>query len=482
MHIPAYAFLLVFVVYWLVLIVLLIGDEREPSLTLTWLLILIFVPVLGVLLYIFLGRDWRVVARRKGWAQALHAQRVKGMSPVYQRNRAAGDRFMREWQGTTADKVQRAISAKEVAQVLPTSSIELFLQGADKFASLERDLRNARRFIHLQYFIWEQDELTAKITAILLDRLKAGVDIRITYDWVGSLRHGKRELRRLENAGALVRADLADVLRVNYRNHRKIAVIDGEIGYTGGMNMGQEYIDGGRRFPAWRDTHLRMTGQAVADLQKLFASRWFEYTWTPESLFEERFMPAPDAFSISEGVLVEVAAQGAEDAWDTARRAHLVGIGQAEQTVHIQSPYFVPDNSIYDQLINSALSGIEVRLMMTGIADKRIPFWAAQTYFRRLIEAGGHIHLYMDGFFHPKTIVVDGSLAAVGTMNMDNRSLKLHKELMVWVFDEPFARQVQASFYADLEHCREVTLDDVRDVGRLRHFRNQAARLLSEAL
>ena len=482
MSIPTYVILLAFAVYLVILIVLVISDDREPSLTVAWLLVLIFLPFLGVLLYLFLGRDWRVIAERKGWPEALRERRMEGMAPIYARNACARDRFAREWRGTTADKVQRAISAKEVAQVLPASSLELFVTGADKFAALKRDLRNACHSIHLQYFIWEQDELTAEITAILLERLAAGVEVRITYDWLGSIRFGKRELLRLSRAGAHVEADLADILRVNYRNHRKIAVIDGEVGYTGGINMGQEYIDGGHRFASWRDTHIRMTGQAVADLQKLFASRWYENVRHRESLFEERYMPSADPVCLEDGLLVEIAAQGVEDAWDLARRAHLVAIGQAERTVYLQSPYFVPDYSIYDQLINSALSGIEVRLMMTGVADKRWPFWAAHTYFRRLLEAGGHIHLYMDGFFHAKTIVVDGSLAAVGTMNLDNRSLKLHKELMVWVFDEPFARQVQESFFNDLEHCREVTLDDVLATGRLARFRNQAARLLSEAL
>ena len=202
MHIPAvYILVLLFLIYWLGLIVLLIGDEREPSLTLVWLLVLVFLPVLGVLLYILGGRDWRVVAKRKGWTQALHAQRVEGMRAVYERNEAAAERFVREWRGTTADKVQRAISAKQVAQVLPAASLELFVAGADKFASLKKDLREAQRFIHLQYFIWEQDALTAEITAILLERLSAGVEVRITYDWIGSIRFGKGELKQLAAPG-----------------------------------------------------------------------------------------------------------------------------------------------------------------------------------------------------------------------------------------------------------------------------------------
>ncbi|HQH21247.1 MAG TPA: cardiolipin synthase, partial [Thermoleophilia bacterium] len=349
---------------------------------------------------------------------------------------------------------------------------------------LKEDLAAARRFIHLQYFIWERDRLTAELVPILLDRLAAGVEVRIMYDWIGSIRYSKTELRQLSSAGAKVEADVTDLLRINYRNHRKIAVIDAEIGYTGGMNIGQEYIDGGDRFAAWRDTHLRLTGQAVAALEKLFAARWFEQRKDrgDEDLFGPAYMPAPDPDAVATGTLVEVAAQGVEDPWSAARRAHMVAIGQAEESVWIQSPYFVPDYSIYDVMINAALSGIDVRLMMTGIPDKPVALWAAQTYYRKLLDAGGRVFTYQAGFFHAKTIVVDGAVAAVGTMNMDQRSLRLHKEMMLWVFDRGFARQVADQFRVDMESCHEVTLEDVLSVGRLRRFRNQAARLFSNVL
>ena len=320
---------------------------------------------------------------------------------------------------------------------------------------------------------------------ILLDRLEAGVEVRIMYDWMGCISFRKAELRQLKRAGAQVEADVTDLLRINYRNHRKIVVIDGEIGYTGGMNVGQEYIDGGERFATWRDTHLRLTGQAVAALEKLFAARWFEHKkkGDGENLFAARVHAgarSPDA--VETGTLVEVAAQGVEDPWSAARRTHMVAIGQAEESVWIQSPYFIPDYSIYDVMINAALSGIDVRFMMTGIPDKPIALWAAQTYYRKLIEAGARIFLYEAGFLHAKTIVVDHTVSAVGTMNMDQRSLKLHKEMMVWVFDKGFARQVADQFAIDVTNCREVTLEDVLSVGRLKKFRNQAARLFSNVL
>jgi len=473
---------LVFLIYWGVTIVLLVMDDREPAITIAWLFILIFVPFIGVFFYIFFGRDWKVVARRKGWIQTLARVEKEEMAPIYKRNAQATARFYEEWGDAIAEPIMRAIAAENVSRVLPASSLELYNDGASKFRRLKEDLTAAQRFIHLQYFIWEQDRLTAEITPILLDRLAAGVEVRIMYDWMGCITFKKRELRQLTRAGAKVRADVTDLLRINYRNHRKIVVIDGEIGYTGGMNVGQEYIDGGERFATWRDTHMRMTGQAVAGLEKLYASRWFEHKKDHENLFAAEFMPAPDPTAVETGTLVGIAAQGVEDPWSAARRAHMVAIGQAEESVWIQSPYFVPDYSIYDVMINAALSGVDVRFMMTGIPDKPIALWAAQTYYRKLIDAGARVFLYEAGFLHAKTIVVDHMISAVGTMNMDQRSLKLHKELMVWVFDKGFAMQVADAFTDDMKHCHEVTREDLDAVGGLKRFRNQAARLFSNVL
>ena len=462
---------------------MLIMDDREPSITLAWLFVLLFLPFIGVVFYVFFGRDWKVVAQRHGWVQDLRETEKTQMAPIYERNVQAVARFYEEWGDSIAEPISRAISKENVARVLPAASLELYNDGATKYRRLKEDLAGAQRFIHMQYFIWEQDRLTAELVPILLDRLAAGVEVRIMYDWMGCISFKKRELKQLKRAGAQVEADVTDLLRINYRNHRKIVVIDGEIGYTGGMNVGQEYIDGGDRFATWRDTHMRMTGQAVASLEKLFAARWWEHKKNGgEDLFAAQYMPAPDPDAVENGTLVEVAAQGVEDPWSAARRTHMVAIGQAEESVWIQSPYFIPDYSIYDVMINAALSGVDVRFMMTGIPDKPIALWAAQTYYRKLLEAGARIFLYEAGFLHAKTIVVDHTVSAVGTMNMDQRSLKLHKELMVWVFDKDFAMQVADAFSEDMTRCREVTLDDIRSVGRLKRFRNQAARLFSNVL
>ena len=464
-------------VYWLVVIVLVISDDREPASTLLWLAALVFLPGVGFVLFLFFGRDWKVITARRRWAQSYVGMVLAAMRPVYDHNQAADRLFRERYPRGLATDIATTIQQENGSRPLPAESVEVFADGATYFARLEQDLASARSFVHLDFFIWEHDALTTRITEVLLERLRAGVEVRIVYDLLGSMRYSKAELRRLKAGGARVSADVWQLFKLNYRNHLKIAVIDGTIGFTGGANLGQEYIDGGRRFPTWRDTNIRITGQAVAELQKLFAMRWFENE--REDVLQERYLPPAVDARPERCVPTQLVAHTIELPWEAARRAHMIAISRAERTLRIQSPYFVPDRATYDAMINAALSGVDLKLMMTGWVDQHLPFWAAQTYYEPLLRAGGHIYQYTAGFFHAKTIAVDSSICAVGTMNLDNRSLRLHKELMEWIYDAALTRRLEEIFDADLEQCREVTLDDVRSVGRLKHFRNSCARLFS---
>ena len=265
---------------------------------------------------------------------------------------------------------------------------------------------------------------------------------------------------------------------MNYRNHRKITVIDAEIGHSGGFNIGQEYIDGGKRFPAWRDTGIRMTGPGVADLEKLFDMRWYEVFG--EDLFQPGYYPDP---SLPPGeTMVQTIHQGFDEPWNSATRAHQLAISGARRRVLLQSPYLVPDQTTLDVLINAAAGGVEVDFMTTGWPDKNVPWWAAESYFERLLRAGVRIWLWEKGFFHAKTLTVDGEVCSIGTLNLDMRSLRINKELMIWVYDEKVARESERLFRDDLRDCRELTLEEVRAWSRLRRFRNSGARLLSNLL
>jgi cardiolipin synthase A/B len=466
-------------VYVVAVVLFLIWQDRDPTKTLAWLAIMLLLPVVGILLYIAFGRDWQARIPHTAWAKEYQAERRTVVDPIFARSATAQKRFYEQRAGTCAADVATLIERVNDDPPLPARAVEIMPTGAEKFARLKEDLAAAQRFIHLQYFIWEKDELTAELIAILMDRVAAGVEVRLTYDFFGCLTFSKSELKRLVAAGGQVSADITQISRLNYRNHRKIVVIDGEIGYTGGINVGQEYIDGGRRFATWRDTHLRITGQAVTPLQAMFAARWLEIR--KEKLFDEKYFPAPEPDDPA-ATMVQIVGQSVADPWQSSRRVHMKAISRAVRRVWIQSPYFVPEPAIYDAMMSAALSGTDVRFMMTGQVDKRLPYLAAHSYYERLLDAGARIFQYKAGFFHAKTITVDSSICAVGTMNMDVRSLQLHMELMAWIYDEGQARFQEEVFVRDMDDCLEVTLDTVRSWGRWSRTSHSAARLLSNLL
>lgn len=468
-----------FFLYWFTVLVVLVNDQRDPTKTLAWLVVLSFLPLLGLLVYYFFGRNWRKIAEQQGLHERQRAMAGPTMRAIYARyaDVAENGRKWAKQHGYT--RLVQLIEQTESGPPLPACDVRILPSGAAKFALLKEDIAQARKTINIQYFIWERDQLTAELVAILLDRLRAGVEVRMLNDFIGNLPYRKTELKQLAAAGARIRFDVRQLNRANYRNHRKIVVIDGVLGYTGGINVGQEYIDGGRRFPAWRDTHVRFGGPAVAELQKLFALRWSRTG--RENLFSPRFFPeyAPLPESC---VPIQIAATSVEDKWQAARRAHVLAMGHARKRIWIQSPYFVPDEQIYETMVNAALAGVDVRLMMTGLPDKRTAWYAAQTYFGALLEAGGKVYFYMRGFFHAKTMTIDGNLLSIGTMNIDMRSLELHKELMVWFLDEDLAKHHETIFEEDLLACEEFTLDRLRSLSKFAVFRNSAMRLASNLL
>jgi len=473
---------LALIVYWIVAVVAIIGEDREPTITLAWILVLVAFPGLGLVLYFFLGRDWKHRVPKRAVTKAAQAEMREAMLEVYEPYLQLQADFQRRFEGTVTGRISHSILAVNDDRPLPVHSFDILPTGEEFFSSLIADMAAAKRFIHLQFYIWEHDELTGRMATVLHDRLNAGVEVRINYDWIGSLPYRKDQLHALRAAGAIVRADTTAIGSLNYRNHRKIAVIDAEIGYTGGHNVGQEYIDGGSRYDSWRDTSARIAGPGVAALQKWFAHRWL-IGQRDSSMFDPQYFPEPDpALAIGEPIVVQAVAQGVDDPMESARRAHMVAISGAEKSIRLQSPYFVPDPGIYDAMMNAALAGIDVRFMMTGVPDHIWAYWAAQSYWRQLIVAGAHVYVYEAGFFHAKTIAVDSEACAIGTLNLDLRSLRLQREIMLWTFDAATTIEQEAIFDRDLESCREITLAELDSMNRLVRLRNSAARLSANLL
>jgi cardiolipin synthase len=450
--------------------VTLVVDDRDPSIVLAWLLMILLVPVIGVVSYFFVGRNYRRAARRRDggvrWSPLLPAGTPAAAGP--------------------AARVRRLAEVEGRAAPVSADGMRLYFTGAEKFADLLADLRAAEHQIDLMYLIWECDELTARVTEVLRDRLDHGVRVRVLYDWLSSAPYRKRELKELARAGASVRPCYRRLQQLNYRNHMKMVLVDGEVVYSGGMNMGQEYVDGGRRFATWRDTHFRMTGPVVAEYAALFDATWArngpaddEGPRRPASAVD---VPPAESAPAHEQIEVQVLHSSVSTSFPSIRDAFIVALTSARDRVWIQSPYFVPDEPLLAAMCVAAASGVEVRLMMTGQPDKKLPFNAAHAYFPTVLRSGVQVLLYDAGFLHAKTVTVDDELVIVGTCNWDIRSLLLHDEVVAVVYDRPTVKRFAQQYEVDLQHSRAVTLAEVEGRSRWQTGRDALSRLTSRLL
>ncbi|WP_028708255.1 cardiolipin synthase [Propionicicella superfundia] len=462
------------------LVFVLVTDDRDPSTVLAWLFILALVPVLGFVAYLFLGRNYRRDSRLRRREEELVGDVTHALTAtVEEAQRHFGDPPATR-AGEPSEKVARVAHHEAQAHIVGADTLTVYYNGADKFGDLLADLAAAERTITLMYLIWERDELTARVTDVLLDRVAAGVEVFLLYDWLGSIAYRKDELRRLRRAGVKVQPCYRRLLRMNYRNHMKIAVVDGRVAYTGGMNMGQEYADGGKRYDSWRDTHLRVTGPVVAQLQSLTAGIW-RLNGRHDDLLAPDFLPATT--EAAPGALpVQIVYSSVWTTYPGNRDVFITCLGSAREAVWIQTPYFVPDEPLLTALCTAAASGTDVRLMMAGVYDKAVPWWVAHSYYRPFLEAGGRVFKYEAGFLHAKTLTMDDDLTVIGTCNWDIRSLILHDEVSTVVHDDATTRAHREQFLADQAACREFTLTDLAQLGRWRQYRNSLFRLTSRLL
>jgi cardiolipin synthase A/B len=457
----------------------LVTDDREPTIVLAWLFVILLVPILGIVAYFFLGRDLR--------RQAVHPSDVgqpsvvagRDPTPVVADSSGVPSAATADLPGSTRQRIEQTGTYEAGATPLPAEEVRLYFTGADKFRDLLADLRAAERYVDLMYLIWEKDRLTAEVTEILLDRLRAGVEVNIIYDWLSSKPYKKDELEQLAAAGARVVPCYKKLSQLNYRNHMKMAIIDGRVVYSGGMNMGQEYIDGGPRFDVWRDTHFRMSGPVVAPYLSLFAATWLRNGRSED--LTTRHLPGLDSPSEAD-VPVQVLHSSVSTQFPTIRDVFLVALTNARRRVWIQSPYFVPDEPLLSAMCVAAASGVDVRLMMTGVPDKKIPFYAAHTYFNRLLASGVTVYKYDAGFLHSKTVTVDDDVAIIGTCNWDIRSLLLHDEVVSVFYDEATATANAEQYEQDIRACSVVTTAELSRLSGRERLRNSVYRLLSRLL
>jgi cardiolipin synthase len=462
-------------------VIVLATDDRDPSTVLAWLFVVLLLPVVGLVAYFFIGRNYRRDSRRRQRIMArMQEVADTSLAPVTAANTDFTGAAVADLAGTPAARIESTGRTEGEVPPLPADSVDLYLSGSEKFPALLAEMATAQRYIHLMYLIWEQDELTAKVTEVLLDRLKAGVRVHILYDWLSCIAYKKDELKRLASAGAVVAPCYKRLPQINYRNHMKMVIIDGRSVYSGGMNMGQEYIDGGRRFDVWRDTSFRLTGPVVAPYLMLFAATWLHNGGTEDLATD--YMPPPEEHRRHQGIPVQVLHSSVQTTFKTLRDVFITALLSARERIWIQSPYFVPDEPLMTAMCTAAASGVDVRFMMTGVPDKKVPFYAAQAYYPQLLRGGVKVYQYMAGFLHAKTVTVDDQLAIIGTCNWDIRSIILHDEVVSVFYDQALATRHAAQYRCDIEDCTQITEDDLASLSRGHRFRNSVYRLFSRLL
>lgn len=438
-----------------------IYDTRSTTKTLAYLLLAIFVPFFGMAFYFTFGINYR---RRKMYSKKLLDDEAMALQ-VRQRLYENSLHVINYADNISPEKKELAylLLNDSMSPVTDDNTVKLLMNGEQKFPEVLEAMKSAKHHIHLEYYIYEDDQIGQAIEEILVQKAKEGVTVRFIYDDFGSRSIRKRMAKRLKESGVQVFPFMrvyfiAFANRLNYRNHRKIIIIDGKIGFVGGINISDRYINrpgDSKHQTYWRDTHLRVDGSAVKYLQYLFLCAW-QFCAKERIQQIHEFFPPRDPSANLPGRMVQMAASGPDSATPTILYSILKAIGLATKEILITTPYFIPGESLMDSLSMAALSGVSVKILVPYHGDSIFVNTAARSYYEELLRAGVEVYRYKKGFVHAKTIAVDRELAIVGTANMDYRSFDLNFEVNAIVYDKQTANELSDKFYEDLLHAQKI--------------------------
>lgn len=431
-------------------------ERKNPASTIAWTLVLIFLPFVGFIVYAMFGSGFHVNKKKRYALKQITDSLNKEVIAKY----IDGKKCALKKEAVSYERLVSYLDNDGDCLYTCDNAVRVYTNGVELFQSMLEDMRTATRSIHLLYYIFRNDALGREVLGLLTKKAEAGVSVRLIYDSVGSMLSSERMFRKLRAAGGKVEAfsplffTLSSHLRLNYRNHRKITVIDGKIAYMGGMNIGEEYLGRHRRMRPWRDTQIRLTGSSVSFLQERFLMDWISVEDAPVRPQEfEGYFPQP----LEEGNLgLQIVSSGPDTTTNSIKNGLLELVYSARKNVFIQTPYFTPDDSFIDALLIAARAGVDVRLMLPAIADSHIVAAATYSYAWQLLETGVSVYRY-DGFLHAKTMVVDGMAATIGSANIGTRSFALNFEINAFLYDTDFAAQCERIFLHDQRNCTKLT-------------------------
>lgn len=453
-------FIVVVCINFLLMISMVFLEKRKPENIIAWLSALTFLPIIGFLFYIVFGSGLSVRTRRmikkKRISERDIIRNIKGIQTLEE---AKVDGILKD------DQELVSLCYSYGSYPLPGNDIKIYTNGSDKLADLKKDLLNAKKSINIEYYIFANDKTGNDIMKILCQKASEGVDVKLIYDSIGSRKAPRRFFKKLEDAGGQVGEFFPPFmhirlinLKLNYRNHRKVVVVDGKIGYTGGINIRNDHLGLDKKLKPWRDTHIRVEGGGVYALQNIFLDDWryCKNDNTPLRLYlENGYFPSP---TIKGNATTQLVTSGPDSAVPKILEAYVKMITNAKKRVYIQTPYFIPDDVFISALRIAVKSGIDVRIMVPKIPDKKTVYLATLSYLKEVAELGIKIYLY-NGFLHSKTLLVDDNKLSIGTCNTDNRSFRLNFEDTVIIYSKELNKQHRDIFEDDIKHSQQVDLN-----------------------
>ncbi|AEH48920.1 cardiolipin synthase [Parageobacillus thermoglucosidasius] len=452
-------------------------ENRRPAHTIAWLVVLGSFPVLGFFFYLMFGKNYR-------------KQRLFQKKAMLDEQTFLKFQTHHQWDVEQLAIAEHQRPLLQLAHRIGKSPVSLATEtkvltnGQETFSTIFEELKKATHHIHLEYYIVRHDGVGQQLKAILVEKAKSGVHVRFLYDAVGSWKLSKTYIQELRDAGvemipfSPVRLPFLNN-KINFRNHRKIIVIDGTVGFVGGLNIGDEYLGKDKYFGFWRDTHLWIRGEAVRTLQLIFLQDW--YYMTGKTLLTPEYL-SPQLVHYDGQGGVQLIAGGPDQKWEVIKHLYFAMITSAQRSIWIASPYFVPDEDILTALKVAALSGIDVRILAPRRPDKKIVFYASRSYFPELLEAGVKIYEYSKGFLHSKIMIVDGELASIGTANMDMRSFHLNFEVNAFLYHTDSTKKLVADFLEDLKYSSQINNEIFRRRPLSIRVMESVSRLLSPLL
>ncbi|TXK73207.1 cardiolipin synthase [Paenibacillus sp. N3.4] len=456
---------------------ILIGEYKRPAKTVAWLLVMFIFPVIGFIMYYFLAKEYsqRKMVRRKGYRkmEALKHQWRMGVAGL------EGNPLLEVCQLFQEPRLCGLLHNVPGSPLTPNNHVDVLTNADITYEAMLTAISKAQIHIHFEFYTIRSDLTGLRFQEALIRKAKEGVKVRVIYDGIGSYSLSAAYIHELKQAGIEVYPFLQPLIaffdkRINYRNHRKIIVVDGKIGFVGGINIGDEYLGGNPKLGFWRDTHLMLEGDAVYYLQQTFMTDWLFVS--SERLVDETLFPE---HSIPKSSLVQIISSGPDAYWDAIQEMFFGGIIAAKKRVYMTTPYFIPDPSITMALKTAVISGVDVRIILPFKADSLMVQYASRSYFLELMQAGVQFYLYRKGFIHAKVMIVDHTLATVGTANMDMRSFFSNFELNALLFNKDDIDRLESDFYMDLKACDELKLAEFEQRSRLEKGKEVIARLLS---